>query len=110
LAYSLSGINLYFDRKFENALDCFRKAFGINKKNSGAAFNRACCACKVADELDEKGVAKKTDVVALENEALSSLLEAVKLQPWRKAEARSEGESGDMQRLREHPQFKLLIL
>jgi tetratricopeptide (TPR) repeat protein len=108
LTYSLNGVILYYEKKFEDALDSFRKSFEKDNENAASAFNRACCACKLADELDAKG-AEKTDLLALENEAISSLLHALQLQPWRKAEAQEESKTGEMQRICEHPQFKLLI-
>lgn len=108
LTYSVNGIILYYDKKFEDALNSFRKSFEKDNENGSSAFNRACCACKLADELDGNGAAEKTDILALENEALLSAVEALRLQPWRKAELRNEGETGDMQRLRDHPQFIFL--
>ena len=109
LTYSVYGIILYFDKKFEDALDLFRKSLSKDRENGSSAYNLACCACKLADELDLIGVADKTRIVALESEALTSLAEALKLQPWRKTEVLNEGDFGDLQRIREHPQFKLLI-
>jgi hypothetical protein len=108
LALGVQGCILYFDSEFKAAVDVLRKSIGENNENFSSHFNLACCACKLADEIEAKG-GEKTEIVTLENEALSSLLLAVKIQPWRKPTARSEGNTGDMKRIHEHPQFKLLI-
>lgn len=102
------GNILYYDNNFAAAVAALRESVTKDNENVPAHFNLACCACKLADKIEKDG-AEKTDIMDLENEALSSLHQVLKLAPSRKAEALSEGETGDMRRIRNHPQFRLLI-
>lgn len=104
LAYSVLGVILFFDHNFEAAIVALRKS----EQNPSADFNRACCACRLADEI-EKRDGDKVRIAALEDEALSALRQVLEAEPWRKAEARREAETGDLRRIRQNPRFIELV-
>lgn len=103
-AYSVYGVVLYLDNQYAEAMDAFKKAVANSQNNDSAWFNGACCACILADKAEQEGQSKDA-VAALENEAISFLRQALTKAPWRRTEAKQEG---DMTRLQNNPQFKAL--
>jgi tetratricopeptide (TPR) repeat protein len=110
LANSVYGTILYFEGEYKGALDALREAVKQNPTNYSAEFNRACCACKLADKLQLMGASEAGAlIVALEREALDSLNCVLREEPWRKNEARGEaGEKRDLCRLAANPHFTFL--
>jgi len=110
LANSVYGLILFFDGEYNGALDALRTAVQQNPVNYAAEFNRACCACKLADKIQSTGAADaRAQLVALEREALDSLGRVLREEPWRKEEVRGEAlVKGDMHRLATNPHFIFL--
>jgi tetratricopeptide (TPR) repeat protein len=110
LANSVYGIILYYESEYNGALDALRAAVKQNPTNYSAEFNRACCACRLADKLQLTGASDaRALIVALDREALDSLVCVLREEPWRKEEVRGEAvEKRDMHRLATNPHFILL--
>jgi len=106
LTYSVYGLVLYYDNKFEEGLEALKKAVSEDSKNYRAAYNSACCACKLANELDERGESYRDRTASLDEDALTSLELVLNLAPYKKAKVKDEEDFG---RLRRHQRFDSLM-
>jgi hypothetical protein len=59
LTYSVNGIVLYFDNKFEDALVSFRKSVEKDNQNGSSVFNRLVVRADLPMNSTEKGLLKK---------------------------------------------------
>jgi tetratricopeptide (TPR) repeat protein len=105
LTYSVYGLVLYYDNKFEEGLEALKKAVSEDSKNYRAAYNYACCACKLANDLDGKGESHRERTTALDEDALTSLELVLNLAPYKKTKVMHEQ---DFARLHRHERFASL--